>query len=198
VSSILRGLVEPDNVNFFAGTAHRTQPWKNGLGVSQLIAEVPWRAGFDAVLWQVSVTAIGSDCPFSNLPGLDRQFTVIEGDGVELVSVDDTTGVASRQLVQRHRVPYAFPGDWRTTCRLLGGPVRVLNIMTRRGRFDATVEIITADREIRLEKTSSEVLVAVDLHSLDTWLLDRADAEHHTVVPGPGIRNVALVRIRAA
>src|SRR5687768_3389579 len=81
-------------VSFLPAQAHRTQPWKNGLGVSRMIAEVPSGAGFDAVLWQVSVTEISTDCPFSDLPGLGRQFAVIEGDGVELVSVDETTGAA--------------------------------------------------------------------------------------------------------
>ena len=184
-------------MDFLPATAHPTQPWKNGLGVSTMIAGVPSGAGFDTVLWQVSATEIGADCPFSNLPGLDRQFMVIAGDGVELVSVDESTGTASRQLVQRLQPPYAFPGAWRTTCRLLDGPVRVLNVMTRHGRFAATVEIITADREIRLEKAPGEVLVAVDLHSLDAWLLDGEDAEHQTVVPGASVRSAALVRIRA-
>ena len=163
-----------------------------------MIAEVPSGAGFDAVLWQVSVTEISTDCPFSDLPGLGRQFAVIEGDGVELVSVDEITGASSRQLVERRSRPYAFPGDWRTTCRLLRGPVRVLNVMTRRGRFGATVEIVTSDRAFQLEKAAGEVLVAIDLHSLDAWLLDRETAERQTVVPSPGIRNVALVTIRSA
>ena len=184
-------------MNFLPATAHLTQPWKNGLGVSTMIAGVPSTAGFDTVLWQVSATEISTDCPFSNLPGLDRQFMVIAGDGVELVSVDESTGAASRQLVQRLRL-HAFPGAWRTTCRLLDGPVRVLNVMTRHGRFGATVEIITADREIRLEKAPGEVLVAVDLRSLDAWLLDGEAAERQTVVPAPGVEHVALVTLRPA
>src|SRR6185503_10870411 len=127
-------------------TGHQTQPWKNGLGLSKLIAQVPPDAGFDTVLWQVSATEFGTDCPFSDLRGLDRLFTVIDGAGVELASVDEATGVARKQIVRRLQ-PYAFAGDWRTTCRVLDGPVRVLNVMTRRGRFAATVEILPAARE---------------------------------------------------
>jgi environmental stress-induced protein Ves len=183
-------------MKFLPASQHRAQPWKNGLGVSKVIAEVPPGVGFNAVLWQVSVTDIGSDCPFSNLSGLDRQFVVIEGAGVELVSVDETTGASSRQLVQRLSLPYAFPGDWRTTCRLLGGPVRVLNVMTRRRRFAATIEILTSDRAVQLEKAAGEVLVGVDLHSLDAWLLDGDAAERQTVMPSAGLRNAALVTIR--
>jgi environmental stress-induced protein Ves len=68
---------------------HQLQPWKNGLGVSRIIASDPPGAGYDAVLWQVGSTEITADCPFSSLPGLDRLFMVIERAGVELTSVDD-------------------------------------------------------------------------------------------------------------
>jgi uncharacterized protein len=179
-------------------TGHRTQRWKNGLGVSRIIADVPTGAGFDTVLWQVSVTEIVSDCPFSDLPRLDRQFTVIEGAGVELVSVDTATGATSRQLVQRLQQPYAFSGDWRTTCRLLDGPVHVLNVMTRRGSFAATVEIQTANRKIQVEKGSGEIVVAIDLQSLDAWLVDGKAAERCTIELAPVVDNVALLTIRAA
>lgn len=171
---------------------HRTQRWKNGFGVSHLIADMPPGAGFDTVLWQVSVTEIERDCPFSNLPGLDRQFTVIDGAGVELASVDEATGAASRQIVQRLR-PYAFAGDWRTTCRLLDGPVRVLNVMTRRGQFTATVEIRTTDRELQLAPAAGEVLVFVDLRSLDARLLDASD--RCTIEPAADAASVAVVRL---
>ena len=181
------------NMTFLPAALHRTQPWKNGLGVSTLIAEVPSGAGFDGVMWQVSVTGIGADCPFSNLPGLDRQFTVIQGDGVELVSVDESTGAESRQVVRPLR-PYAFPGDWRTTCRLLGGPVRVLNVMTRRGCFAAAIEIRPADRAIQIEKVPGEALVAVALQSLDAWRLDGETTERRTVTPASDAEHIALVR----
>jgi environmental stress-induced protein Ves len=105
-------------------------PWKNGLGISRTIAGFPEGAGFDDVLWQVGSTEIGADCPFSSLPGLDRQFMVIEGAGVELANVDEETGASWRERIELLQAPYAFRGDWRTTCRLLSGPVRVLNVIT--------------------------------------------------------------------
>lgn len=74
------------NFNFSAGESmaarlpallHLRVPWKNGLGVSRVIATGPSQeAGYDSLHWQVSGTEIGADCPFSALPGLDRYFTV--------------------------------------------------------------------------------------------------------------------------
>lgn len=176
------------SATFLPASRHQTQPWKNGLGISTLIAQMPPDAGFDTVLWQVSATEFGTDCPFSHLPGLDRLFTVIDGAGVELDSVDETTGAVARQIV-RPRAPYAFAGDWRTTCRVLDGPVRVLNVMTRRGRFDAAVEIRSAAEA--LPPGPSEIRVAVDLRSLDAWLLDDDPA---TVAPAR--ESIAVVRLR--
>jgi environmental stress-induced protein Ves len=162
---------------------HTALPWKNGLGVSYTIADSPPGAGFDAVDWQVGHTGIGADCPFSNLPGLDRQFMVIEGAGVELTCVDEA-GKQSVNRIETQYAPFSFRGDWRTSCRLLGGPVKVFNVMTRRGRCSAKVEIVSNLNA--LHKAPGETLIAVEFATLDAWLPD-----------GPilGVGRVALVRI---
>ena len=145
---------------------HVTIPWKNGLGMSQIIAGEPLGAGYDALLWQVGSAAFDFDCPFSELTGLDRLFMVIDGPGVELTCIDDdnSTRMARVEPLQ----PYAFKGDWKTTCRMLGGQVRVLNVVTRRGRAEAKVEFT---RERTLKKAKDETLVAVRLENLDAWVL---------------------------
>jgi len=152
---------------------HADQPWKNGFGVSRIIAEAPPRAGFDALSWQVSSTAIAGDCPFSSLPGIDRQFTVIAGAGVELTCAEP--GIAQR--IDKPYLPFAFRGDWRTHCRLLAGPVRVFNVMTRRGACSARVEILAADGVSMLRRSAGETLVAVELGTLEAWLLQGEVAE---------------------
>ncbi len=144
-------------------------PWKNGLGISYTIADSPRGAGFDAVDWQVSGTEIGVDCPFSNLPGLDRQFMVIEGKGVELTCVDEA-GRKTVNLVEPLQVPLAFRGDWTTSCRLLGSPVKVFNVMTRRGKFSAKVEFVSGLASVH--SAAGETLIAVELPTLDAWILD--------------------------
>ena len=148
---------------------HVAQPWKNGLGVSRMIAEFPRGAGFDTVLWQVGSTEIGADCPFSDLPGLDRQFMVIEGAGVELTCLDEA-GRTTVNRIDTLLAPFSFRGDWRTTCRLLAGQVRVLNVITRRGEYSAAVEIVSGLDRVR--KAEAETLIAVEPDSLDAWLLD--------------------------
>ncbi len=133
--------------------------WKNGLGVSQVIASQPQAAGFDTALWQVGTTSIEASCPFSDLPGLDRQFMVLEGAGAELHCRGANGDSEIRRKIDEPLESFAFRGDWQTECRLLGGPVRVFNVVTRRGRYSAEVSVSTSRKSIALEKAADEVLL---------------------------------------
>lgn len=168
---------------------HAKVPWKNGLGVSRIIATEPAGAGFDTLLWQVSGTEIGADCPFSELKGLDRLFMVTEGAGVDLTSINDA-GRKWTARVKVGQVPYAFRGGWKTDCRLLDGPVRVFNVMARRGKARASVEFPAGTV---LTKTADETALAVHLHSLDAWMLSGPGAQSMSIAPPPG--PVAVIRI---
>jgi environmental stress-induced protein Ves len=98
------------------------QRWRNGGGwTRELLAEPAgdhWRV-------RVSVAEIEADGPFSSFPGVQRHFAVLEGAGVAL-TVDGTT-----HRVTRDSGPVSFAGEATTTCRLLGGPTRDLNLMVR-------------------------------------------------------------------
>lgn len=101
------------------------QRWRNGGGrTCELLA---WPAAAD---WRVrvSVADIEADGPFSSFPGVHRFFAVLEGAGVEL-TVD---GRAQRVL--RDGAAVQFAGHAMTSCRLLDGPTRDLNLMVRGGR----------------------------------------------------------------
>ena len=171
---------------------HPTQAWKNGLGVSRIIASEPANAGYEALVWQVGSTEITADCPFSALPQLDRLFMVVEGAGVELKSIDDH-GATRTHPVTALRLPYAFRGDWKTDCRLLGGPVRVFNVMARRGKARASVGFLDGGS---FSKAAGEVAIAVDLGNLDAWMADGPGAEACVIETAPAGRRV-LVKISA-
>ncbi|GCD34923.1 protein Ves [Streptomyces chrestomyceticus JCM 4735] len=109
--------------------------WSNGGGVTREIAAAPPGAGWGTFDWRVSLAEVGRDGPYSALPGVDRVLTVAEGAGLEL-TVD---GI--RHVLPGPYQPFAFPGDAPTGCRLLGGPVVNFNVMLRRGRSEAMVEM---------------------------------------------------------
>jgi hypothetical protein len=98
------------------------QPWRNGGGVTRELLASP--AGES---WQlrISVADIDADGPFSRYPGVERWFTVLQGQGVEL-----TIAGAAHRLV-RGDAPLHFDGAAAAHARLIDGPTRDLNLMLR-------------------------------------------------------------------
>jgi environmental stress-induced protein Ves len=108
-------------------------PWKNGGGLTREVASAPSQAGISDFAWRVSL---------------------VDGPGMVL-TVDGT----SHTVAERY-VPFAFPGDATTDCRLLGGPLVDFNVMVRRGRATAKVEIVR-DRVALSAPADTTVLVVV-------------------------------------
>jgi environmental stress-induced protein Ves len=187
---------------------YATLPWKNGLGVSRIIASHPHAASYDAATWQVGATDIGIDCPFSSLPGLDRQLMLLSGTGIELTCVDVVAGINVRRAVDEPFLPFAFRGDWQTTCKLLGDPVQVLNVMTRRGRAGARISLLRWGGPLLLDQPEGETVVAVLLSGgaqvvgdavplvpLESIVLDAPAGERREVITIGGMARIAVVRL---
>lgn len=115
-------------------SGHLDMPWRNGLGRTAEIAREP--AGGDAFDWRVSIATIAADGAFSAFPGCDRTLVPIAGGGLALDFPDGTT--LSGQLFE----PMRFPGDAPCHGRLLAGPARDLNVITRRAATRHRVEIV--------------------------------------------------------
>ncbi|MFJ9697559.1 HutD family protein [Kitasatospora sp. NPDC101183] len=153
--------------------------WLNGGGVTREVAGFPAGAGLDAFDWRVSLADVASAGPFSVFPGIDRVITLVEGAGMVL-----TVGGAEQRVDAPYR-PFAFPGDASTDCRLLGGPVVDFNVMTRRGRVEASVDIATAPADVQVPTDGSALLVCLaGTARLGEVELARYDAALLTA-PGP-------------
>ena len=111
-------------------------PWKNGGGSTREIACWPPGAGFDAFDWRVSIASIASSGPFSVFAGVDRIITLLDGDGVRL------QGEGIDHRLATPLAPFAFSGDARIDCTLLGAASSDFNVMTRRGRFRASLQVL--------------------------------------------------------
>lgn len=102
--------------------------WPNGAGrKADLLAGEGWMAGF---AW------LDADAPFSNLPGMDRTITLVEGPGFTLDIEGQDLAVLSRF------VPARFDGGAATRCRVEGAS-RVLNVMTHRDLYHHEVAIVS-------------------------------------------------------
>jgi environmental stress-induced protein Ves len=114
---------------------YQRMPWKNGGGTTTEI----WKAVSPAgeMLWRLSIADVASDGPFSEFPGIDRWIMVIEGKGMELA----IEGQEVRRL-NRLFEPFAFPGDRKTDCRLIAGPIRDFNLMVARSFGSGALRVV--------------------------------------------------------
>lgn len=82
---------------------YRSQPWKNGRGTTvELLHLVDPESG--ATLLRLSRASVVEDGPFSLFPGIERNLTVLTGDGFHLRG-------PGLDLRCDPLVPVAFPGD---------------------------------------------------------------------------------------
>jgi len=102
----------------------RPQPWRNGGGTTQELLTWPADAAWQ---WRVSVARIDRDGPFSAFPGVQRWFTVLQGQGVAL------TLPQGELRLRAGDAPLCFDGADAPHCRLLNGATVDLNVMARSG-----------------------------------------------------------------
>lgn len=158
---------------------YQSMPWKNGGGTTTEI----WKAASPAgeMLWRLSIAGVASDGPFSEFPGIDRWIMVISGKGMELA----IEGLPTKRL-DRPFEPLFFPGDAKTDCRLIDGPIRDFNFMIARSFGKGTLQVsrLTAGMAAPLSEITAAIHVlagsagieADDIRELatsDTWIADQ-------------------------
>ncbi|ODT30340.1 MAG: HutD-family protein [Kaistia sp. SCN 65-12] len=171
--------------------SYREMPWKNGGGTTTEIAVFPAGAGLDGFDWRVSMARVESGGPFSLFAGVDRTLAVIEGDGIRL-----TVGGAVPVALDKACEPLSFAADVETHAVLAGGPVRDLNVMTRRGRARHSMRRLALCGHAEIPIAGDVLLVfcaegdiavsgkeAMRLGPHDTLLVDR-DADTLRLVAG--------------
>jgi len=149
----------PMTVRILPATARVAVPWRNGGGVTREIAadraagRAAGPAGAPDFTWRVSAAEVAADGPFSAYPGYHRILTVVTGEGLEL-TVDGTA-----HEVCPHE-PFAFPGGAQTSCRLLGGPVTDLNVISR-GRPRVEIHALEAGEDVHVAVGAGLVVAVV-------------------------------------
>lgn len=104
-------------------------PWKNGGGLTREIAR---REENGALIWRISLANVDRDGPFSQFAGLMRVLTVIDGAGIDLRSPNSV-------IMARFGAPVRFSGELPVEGRLIGGPIRDLNVIFDPTRIRADV-----------------------------------------------------------
>lgn len=111
-------------------------PWRNGGGSTEEAAAYPAGATMDSFDWRISIATVSVAGDFSRFEGIDRHLTLLSGQ-LHLTSEGKThTLTPGDSLAFDGGAPFhGAPG---------AAPATDLNIMTRRGRFDADVTRLTA------------------------------------------------------
>jgi hypothetical protein len=157
-------------------TALPSTPWKNGGGATRTIAVSPPDADFDNFDWRVSIAEVSSSGEFSRFPGVDRTILLLDGAGMNLHLAD-----ADFPLTTPFE-PYKFSGDDVVRSELVNGPTRDFNVMTRRGRGHAGVQVHqsgfqfpASDAAIFYCALGAFRTGSVDLNSRQALLLDHPE-----------------------
>jgi environmental stress-induced protein Ves len=158
---------------------YQRMPWKNGGGTTTEI----WKqiAPSGETLWRLSIADVARDGPFSEFPGIDRWIMVVQGAGMQL-TID---GLGAKCL-DRPFEPLFFPGDAKTDCRLIDGPIRDFNFMIARSFGKGTLQVsrLTAGMAAPLGENTAAVHVLAgsaeietnDIQPLatgDTWIAEQ-------------------------
>jgi environmental stress-induced protein Ves len=111
-------------IRLVAPDQFRSQPWKNGGGVTHEIVRWPDAFAYDV---RVSLADDRVAGPFSRFPG-HRRWSFLAGPApIEL----DVAGVV--HLLERAGDHVEVDGDVAITCALPRGPTRLLNVLVRAG-----------------------------------------------------------------
>jgi hypothetical protein len=120
----------------------RSQPWRNGGGVTRELASHPQAASAQdgAWDWRISIAELTKAGDFSPFPGMERVLTVIEGE-LLLLTVD-----GEEHPLEKYR-PFRFSGEAAAHGALPTGDVRNLNVITRTGSFKGYTSIIELSKK---------------------------------------------------
>jgi uncharacterized protein len=170
-------------------------PWKNGGGITREIAFA--RTG-DALIWRLSIADVSVDGAFSKFEGMSRVLTVIEGQGMELISRDAT-------LQADYAVPVSFDGALEIQSRLKDGPLQDLNLIYNPSFCTGYAQVITTESKHVVEANQARITalhcmggaVALGetelLHKGDTALIE-GDAFNFTIA---GSSTALMISIQA-
>ena len=105
---------------------YKTMPWANGLG--NTVEMLRFNDAKGNLLWRLSMATVTEDGPFSLFTDVERNLTVLTGEGFDLI--EDHSGVKHRATLL---TPVAFSGDTPITAKNVKAPCKDFNVMTKAG-----------------------------------------------------------------
>jgi environmental stress-induced protein Ves len=122
-----------------------TKPWKNGMGTTHDIMLLPLGSDQNDFDLRFALSPIIKDGIFSAFPGIDRVINVFEGGALRLDFGDAQVNLKPAQS-------HAFDSGLTPVGYLVDGPVKVINVMARRGVFQIQTCVFTNKFEGTLDE----------------------------------------------
>lgn len=154
-------------MRIFPAATRAEAPWKNGGGITRLVASVPGKAREFG--WRLSLADVGGAGPFSCFPGIMRLMGILEGR-LRL----EVQGQAPVELVPGGPA-FVFPGDTPAHGVPVGGMVRDINLMFDPDCFTATLSYAT-EAVARPAGAAAHLVLALGPLALNGTALGTLDA----------------------
>jgi uncharacterized protein len=134
-------------------------PWKNGGGLTREVVVHPPGSNLNEFDWRVSIAEVHAGGPFSSFPGVDRQMAVLAGHLRLTIEGSETLSLSPDST------PASFAGEERVFAHPVGPAVTDLNVMTRRGRFQArlTRRVVHTAEQLTLQANSTLLIALSEL-----------------------------------
>lgn len=176
-------------MQIFPAATRAATPWKNGGGVTRLVASAPGRSREFG--WRLSLADVSMAGPFSCFPGISRLMGILSGQLQFGVEGHKQVTLCSDSLA------FAFPGDAPAYGTPLNGPVQDINLMFDPLCFTAT--LTHAPQGIKQPAdAATHLLLALEplqINGTDLTTLDAALVPQHTpLVTSTGALWVASLR----
>ena len=142
---------------------YTAMPWANGRGTTIEMLRENYANG--KIFFRLSMATVSENGPFSIFPGINRNLTVIDGPGFDLIG--------ERKLRADPFVPVEFPGDCRIVAANVTQPSQDFNVMACKTRKIK----VSIQRDGILSGYSGELLCYFALRpaKVGPWSLDTHD-----------------------
>ena len=164
---------ERASVEWLPAALRRGVPWKNGGGITREVVVSPAGTGLDRFDWRISTAEVRTAGPFSAFSGIERTLCILEG--TLSLAIAGRTAI----MLSADSAPFEFAGDDPAHGAPVDGPVVDLNVMARRGSFNARVQRVQAGAAVKI-CTDTTVLFALGVLTVAArgraWVLTRGDA----------------------
>lgn len=152
-------------------------PWRNGQGVTRVIAEDNVHTLPE---WRLSVADILQDAPFSVFAGWRRSIALLGGGQLDLREKDG----AWQHTLGPSCQPYVFSGEDEVLSSCPSGAVRALNLMLRRpSHAEQPENFVLHQKSFSIRNTGQTKSNYFLFPSTGRWAMCSGDVEH-SVTPG--------------